>query len=203
MHSFRVVSVAVLASPILWTAVTSGPAPQQGSQAQRSFPEASQRGNTRIFYWGGNRSAGQLTVDYGQPPWKAAYNQTLQNLQKQRWRLGQNFWTNLDTNIDLTLGEAEVEAGYYYLALGQNEDQDYVLWVLDPAPIREQKLDSYHAWKTTGGIPVVLDHEDGQQPAQKLQIQLLLDPKERDEAQLVIRFGPHKLSAPITMYADA
>ncbi len=119
---------------------------------QRAFPELSSRGSTRIFYWGGNHSAGQVEIHYGQPPWKAEYEAKIPTLSGQRWRLGQNFWTTLDSNIDLQIGGVELLAGCWYLALERNSDGSFVLWALDPVEIRDAHLDAFEVAQTSGGL---------------------------------------------------
>ena len=45
-----------------------------------------------------------LSVDYGQPPWKQQYADAIGSEKSvgKRWRFGADFWTTLDTNVDLT-----------------------------------------------------------------------------------------------------
>ncbi len=176
----------------------SAPA-QSRDQTQRATPEVSQRGNARIFYWGQTGSVGQLTIDYGQPAWNQQFDAQWKQLQGKRWRLGQNHWTNLDTNIDLTIAGKRIRAGHYYMTLEQGGDGRFLLAFLDPVRVHKRKLDAFHSWKTSGGIQVLLDHEEVTNLASTLRIALAVSGKNDDEAALVIRFGPHELSAPITM----
>lgn len=164
---------------------------------QQAYPETSTRGNARIFYWGGNSSAGQLVIDYGTPVWKDAYDQQFENLR--RWRFGQNFWTNLDTNIDLVIGSAEVLAGYYYLALERQAGQDFELIILDPEEVRDAKLDSFHAHLTEGGIRVPLKHETVDSAVNKLTVNLKVVAGKQDRALLEILFGKHRMTVPVEM----
>ena len=174
---------------------------QQGvpRAAQRPFPEQTARGSTRIYYWGGNHSGGQAQIHFGQPQWHDSYDEKLDSLSGKRWRLGQNFWTTLDTNLDLAFGEIEVLAGCWYLALERNVDGSYVLWVLDPVEIRDAHLDAFQVDQTKGGLAIALEHKAVAVKAEKLQIRLDLDATRKDGAKLVIHFGKHELSAPLTM----
>lgn len=178
---------------------------QEGRPAsgQKAYAETSQRGNARIFFWGDNHSIGQLAVDYGQPMWSDRWQQMLEGEQMQgkRWRLGQNFWTNLDSNVPLTLGEQRIEAGYWYLSMEHRGDDGFVLWILDPAQVREQKLDAYHAHKTRGGIEVPLVHSESGELRERLTIRLDLDPEQGASAAVLrIEFGPHRLEVPVFMH---
>ena len=86
-----------------------GPTPQ--GREQTAYSEHSERGSARIFYWGGDRSAGQLVIDYGRPAWQQKYQDSFESdeIDGRRWRLGQNHWTKLDTNIPKVLRVEEVE----------------------------------------------------------------------------------------------
>lgn len=170
--------------------------------AQRAFPETSTRGNARIFYWGGDRSAGQLTIDYGQPAWKDAYDAQIEAQRGVRWRLGQNFWTNLDSNIDFKAGDVEVLAGHYYLVLERTVDGAFLLWLLDPVEIRDAHLDSFHAARTTGGLALPLAHREVATKSGELTMRLDVDAQKKDGAKLVIQFGRHELSADLTLVPD-
>ena len=85
----------------------------------------------------------------------AATSRSWKKPSKPRWRFGENFWTTLDTNMDLVLGGVEVPTGYYYIVV-QHHERGLELVLLDPAEIRKQHLDAYEAPKTTGGIRVPL-----------------------------------------------
>lgn len=178
---------------------------RQAPQAQNSYNEVSQRSNTRIFYWGPKGSEptggsiGQLAIDYGQPPWKEAYDKAVEEQRDQRWRFGQNFWTNLDTNIDLTISEVDVPTGYYYLVLEHTTADEWLMWAIDPDEARAQHLDAYHARLTTGGIKIPLEYERVDAKTDVLKVTLRRRPTERDLATLEVRFGPHRLTADVEM----
>lgn len=167
---------------------------------QRPFAEASSRGNARIFYWGGDRSAGQLSIDYGQPAWKPEFDAALEKRKGVRWRLGQNAWTSLDTNIDLRAGAVEILAGHYYLVLERGAaDGAFTLWLLDPVEIRDARLDAFQADRTSGGIAVPMTLRKAAASSGRLVIRLDLDPARKDGARLVVHFGPHELTADLTL----
>jgi hypothetical protein len=175
-------------------------AAQTVDQTQRAVTEASQRGNARIFYWGQTGSVGQLNVDYGQPKWNAQFEAQWQQLQGKRWRMGRNHWTNLDTNIDLTLGGVKLPAGHYYMTLEQDKEGQFQLTFLDPAKAHARKLDAFDAWKTVGGIQVAMKRQELEPAAPSLTIALPVSGQNDNKASLVIRFGPHQFTAPIVMH---
>ncbi|MCA8954969.1 MAG: cupin domain-containing protein [Planctomycetes bacterium] len=175
--------------------MAAGPRPTE----QTPYPETSQRGNTRIFYWFGPSSAGQVSIDFGQPRWKAQYGAFLTKPSGRRWRFGQNFWTTLDTNMPLRIGGVDVPVGAHYLVLEHTAPDGLRLVLLSPTEIRKQRLDAYQAPSTRGGlsIPLVLDR--AQRTAPRLDLELSIDRAQRDRGTLTVRFGPHRLTAPVEM----
>jgi hypothetical protein len=168
------------------------------AQEVRRFGGEFPRMSTRIAYFGPNSSEGQLAIDYGQPEWKPEYETQFDELTKgKRWRLGNNFWTTLDAHLDLVIAGTEVEAGYYYLVLKRSEADEWHLVLLDPKEIQAKKMDAFMAEQTTGGIEAPLTWERLEGSAQKLEITLLPDENDLKKARLEIRWGMHKLSAPI------
>ena len=173
----------------------AGPVPTE----QTPYPETSSRGATRIFYWFGPDSAGQVHIDHGRPHWSPAYEKFLNAPAASRWRCGENFWTTLDTNIDLVVGGVAVPVGMYYVVLQHLADRGPELVLLDPQVVRRQRLDAYEADKTSGGIVVPLRHEAASLPASRLQFELTVDRSRRDRGELRLHFGPHLLRADVEL----
>jgi hypothetical protein len=169
---------------------------------QTSYDEGSERGCARIFYWFGPDSAGQLMIDHGQPLWQDAFSKFLQKPAGRRWRLGENFWTTLDTNMPLQLGGVDVPVGQYYCVLENDAKAGPRLVLLDPQAVRKQRLDAFEAPKTTGGILVPMQVGKRDDAAPRLHILLEVDAADGDRATLRIRFGPHELTAPVVMHPD-
>lgn len=169
---------------------------------QTPFPEASLRGNTRIFYWFGDDSAGQVAIDFGRPRWRPAYARFLEQPSGQRWRLGENFWTTLDTNIRLTLGGVDVPVGQYYCVLVNNPGAGPQLVLLDPVAVRTKRLDAYEANETAGGLVVPLQKARGERSVEELELELTVDAAAKDQGELAIRFGPHVFTAAIRMHVQ-
>lgn len=176
--------------------MVAGPVPTE----QTPYPETSARGSTRIFYWFGPNSAGQVQIDYGRPQYQPAYSQFLTQPTGQRWRFGQDFWTRLDSNIDLTIGGLTLPAGYYYLVLENTKEHGVRLIALDPAEVRKQQLDAYEAPKTTGGIAIPLESGHTKQPSERLAIELSVDRTKKDEGLLEVVFGLNRFWAKVTLH---
>lgn len=173
-----------------------GPVPT----AQTPYPETSARGCTRIFYWFGPDSAGQVAIDHGQPRWQDAFDKFLRQPSGVRWRLGENFWTTLDTNIALCIGGVEVPVGQDDCVLQNQKQGGLQLVLLDPQLVRQRRLDAYEAAKTEGGIVVPLTLQQAAVPATRLSFELTVDRAQKDHGALAIRFGPHELHAEVVLH---
>jgi hypothetical protein len=139
---------------------------------------------------------GVVTVGYGQPEWKPEYVEQFDAVTKgKRWRLGRNWWTTLDTNIALTLGELTIEPGDYYLVGERPADsEDWHLRILDPAAVRTLQLDPVMAFETTGGQSVKLKHELTESVNELMAIEIYPDESDSDAAMLTAWWGNHRLS---------
>lgn len=168
------------------------------AQEVQRFGGESVRVSTRIAYFGKNSSAGQLAIEYGQPEWKDEYETQFDELTRgKRWRFGNNFWTTLDTHLDLTIAGTKVAIGYYYLVLERSQGDDWSLVLLDPKEIQAKKLDAFQAELTTGGIVVPLNWEQTEDISEKLIIKLAPSEGKLDKGTLRIGWGKHKLTADI------
>ena len=83
-----------------------------GQQAKKGLsPEGGdvdERGSARVLYWDldNDHSAGQFAVNYGRPGWKKEYEDPAKfdaMTKGKVWRMGSNFWTELDTCLPLKI----------------------------------------------------------------------------------------------------
>ncbi len=147
---------------------------------------------------------GLVTVAYGQPEWKPEYVEQFDAMTKgKRWRFGRNWWTTLDTNTPLVLGDVAIEPGDYYLVVERPADSpdndDWYLLVLDPAPVRALQLDPVMAFETTGGRRVKLTHELTESTNELMAIEIYPDEEDSSQAMLAAWWGNHRLSAPLRL----
>lgn len=179
---------------------TGGMAAYPPPTEQTPFPETSHRGNTRIFYWFGPDSAGQVAIDFGRPRWQAAFAKFVEQPAGRRWRLGENFWTTLDTNMALQIGGVDVAVGQYYCVLVNTRDGGPQLLLLDPNEARKQRLDAFEANKTQGGLAIPLQLTKAETAADELDLELTVDATTKDRGALTIRFGPYRLTTAVLMH---
>jgi hypothetical protein len=154
----------------------------------------------RMVLFGGKGSLGGVSISYGQPRWNDSYEQHLASpkSENRRWRFGKDEWTTLDTSVPLTLGDQQLAAGVYYLTLERRGDQ-FLLAALDPTSVHAQTIDPYLAHQTKGGTEVAMKHETVDEVSKVLDIRLLETMGSPGAGELVIRFGPHKLSTKVAL----
>jgi tetratricopeptide (TPR) repeat protein len=154
---------------------------------------------TRLMYWDGSKSPGQLSISYGAPEWKDQYEKAIADSKyiDRRWRLGKDTWTSLDTTLPVTIGDAKLEPGLYYMTLERDSDGEFKLTFLDPVVVRAAQIDPYLAEKTSGGITTKLSQAKSEKVAERLVISLQADDDKLTSGTLKIRFGPHELEAPV------
>jgi tetratricopeptide (TPR) repeat protein len=170
------------------------PAPLQ------AFVQNVDRKNARIAWFGKAGSPAQISLDYSPVPWKDQYEAAFASgsYQGKKWRLGSNFWTRIDTWVDLHFGDVVVPAGYYYLTLEQRDANTFVLALHDPATIKKNKIDAFQADRVQGGIEVKMQHSASEKIAKELDIALQLEAGSKQDGELTIAFGGHKLTTAFT-----
>lgn len=186
-------------SPPLEEAVVTEPEERDG-QIQ-AFAAEAPRVSTRIAYYRDTEppsSPGELAINYGQPRWKSEYEGKFDELtQGKRWRFGNNFWTSLDTNLEITISGTGISPGHYYLALERSTEDQWYLLLLDPETIRAEKLDAFFVDEAPPGIRVPLQWMRAAEGTDKLTVRLLSDEDEMSKATLEIQWGKHRLLAPV------
>ena len=170
----------------------------------QAFVQAVPRKNARIAWFGRDGSPAQIALDYSPVEWKADYEQKFASgaFRGKKWRLGSDFWTRLDTWVELRFGDVVVPAGYYYLTLEQRDADTVVLALHDPAAIRKQRIDGFQADQVKGGIEVPMKHGTSESVAASLDIALALQEGSQRDGELTIAFGGHRLIAPFRATVD-
>lgn len=158
-----------------------------------SFPRMS----TRVLYFGENAPLGQISIQYGQPVWKPEYENLLTESRDTSQRLGSDFWTCLDTDMDLTIGGAPVPKGQWYLGLRIDTEGRPHLMVMEAAAVRAQKADASQTQMFLAKINAPLQHSRTEQQVDRLTIALSTEGKPTGEAELIVTWGKHKLTAPV------
>ncbi len=115
------------------------------------------------------------------------------------WRMGSNFWTELDTSVPLKIAGKEVGVGSYYLGLHRSEDgSHWSLAFIDPAAVRSAGLDAFEVQKAQVAFEAPM--ASGKPPAakaEKLTITLSYPKTNPRHVTLKVAWGTLALTAPI------
>jgi Protein of unknown function (DUF2911) len=172
--------------------------------------ESMDRGYSSISYWtnredGVEIGGGRISVEHGKPAWKAELDTpeafdaaTVGKL----WRLGNNKWTTLDTNLPLRFGDRRIDPGIYYLVLERPTKDSWQLAFVNPAAVRPKLIDAWGTQARPKEIPILfsvpLTYSQGEKKGE-LDITLGLDEGDMAKGWLRIEWGPHRLETPLSV----
>jgi len=165
--------------------------------------EPDERASARVLYWDqdANAAAGQFAINYGRPVWKKDYEDPAKFDAMTRgkvWRMGSNFWTNLDSQLHLKISGKDVPPGYYYLGLQRSADgTTWSLAFFDPARIRAAHVDAFDIAKAHWQFQVPMKLEESSNTAEKLTITLARSKINLYDVTLRVAWGKTVLTAPI------
>ncbi len=161
-----------------------------------------QRAWARVLYSNraDNTFPGQFSISYGQPEWRSEYGDpaTFDRMTKGRvWRMGNNFWTVLDTNLPLRIAGKDIAVGAYYLGAHRSEDGDtWSLAFMDPVKIRRARLDASEIAKATIDFMVPVTVAQVEEATAELVISLNTE-DDLTDVTLKVLWGNLQLTAPI------
>jgi hypothetical protein len=182
---------------------TSAAQAQQRPKIIAFGSDSPERGTTRVGYWNNekNQGAGQFAIDHGKPVWKKDYEDQAKfdaMTKGKVWRLGENFWTTLDTDMPLTVAGKTVPAGAWYLGVERSTDgAQWNLVFIDPAKARAAHLDASEIGRAPIEIKAPLTLEQVTDSKDKLSIDLIFKTPNIGDVTLRIQWGKLLLSAPI------
>jgi len=165
--------------------------------------DADDRGSARVLYWDLDRkgSAGQFAVNYGRPVWKKDYEDPAKfdpMTKGKVWRMGSNFWSELDTCLPLKISGKSVGVGLYYLGLRRSEDgSKWSLVFIDPAKVRQMKLDGFEIQKAPILFEAPMSTDKAAVPTEKLTITMSYKKEDYRHVTMKVVWGNLALSAPI------
>jgi Protein of unknown function (DUF2911) len=197
MRTFRwLIVLGLLSAPTFAGQAKKGIAPEGGG--------VDDRGSARVLYWNqdANAAAGQFAVNYGRPVWKKEYEDpaTFDKMTKgQVWRMGSNFWTELDTCLPLKVGGKSVSPGLYYLGLHRSADgEKWSLAFIDPAKVRAAHLGAYDIRKAPIWFEAPATFKKAATPlAEKLTIHMVYTKADDRHVTLELTWGNMEITAPI------
>jgi hypothetical protein len=180
------------------------------AHAQQSKPvvvaeggQPDDRASARVLYWNTVKrgGAGEFAINYGRPVWKSDYEDPAKfdaMTKGKTWRMGSNFWTDLDTCVPLKISGRNVPVGHYYLGLHRSEDgMKWSLAFIDPAKVRAIRLDAFNIEKAPIEFEVPKSPGKALEKAEKLTIELTYPESNIRSITLHVTRGTLALTAPI------
>lgn len=162
------------------------------------------RGSARLLYWNetADEAAGQIAVNYGRPVWRTDYEDlaTFDSITKGKvWRMGSNFWSNLYTDLPITISGKAIKPGLYFLGLQRSADgSSWSLAFIDPIKVRKAHLDAFQIQRAPVEFTAPMDTEvAGSNTVEKLTVVLAVLKNDPRKVTLKISWGHLKLSAPV------
>ncbi len=162
------------------------------------------RGSARVLYWNAaaNAAAGQFAVNYGRPVWRKEYDDpaAFDKMTKGRvWRMGSNFWTELDTCLPLKIGGVSVKPGLYYLGLRRSEDgSKWSLAFIDPAKVRAAHIDAFDIRKAPIWFEAPVNFKKASAMlADKLTLRMVYTKEDSRHVTMELAWGNMEISVPI------
>jgi hypothetical protein len=161
------------------------------------------RASSRVLYWNTkvDAAAGQFAINYGRPMWKKAYEDQAKfdEMTKGKvWRMGSNFWTNLDTCLPLKISGRGIAVGSYYLGLHRSADGSrWSLAFIDPTKVRRARLDAFQIEKALIEFEAPMSTEKATGTVEKLTITLSYPKDNPKNVRMKVTWGNLALAAPI------
>ena len=162
------------------------------------------RGSARLLYWNetADEAAGQIAVNFGRPVWRKDYEDpaTFDAMTKGKvWRMGSNFWSNLYTDLPITISGKSIKPGLYFLGLRRSPDgSSWSLAFIDPVKVRKAHLDAFQIQRATVEFTAPMNTEAaGPGTVEKLTIVLTAPKNDPKNLALKVSWGHLALSAPL------
>ena len=162
-----------------------------------------ERAAARVLYWNMKEDipAGQFVFDYGRPVWNQKYEDPAKfdaMTKGKVWRMGNNFWTLLDTSLPLKISGKNVSVGYYYLGLRRSQDgAEWSLAFIDPAKVRLARLDGFVIDEATVEFEAPVSVEKNAAITEKLTITLTYTEDAPTKVIMRLAWGNLLVTAPI------
>ena len=162
------------------------------------------RASARLLYWNSTAkaAAGQVAVNYGRPVWKKEYEDPgkFDAMTKGKvWRMGSNFWSNLYTDLPISIAGKSINPGTYFLGLKRSADgSSWSLAFIDPDKVRKARIDAFDIRKASVEFTAPMTMGSAASDAvEKLTITLTHPESDMRDATLKVAWGHLALSAPV------
>lgn len=170
------------------------------AQKVQVFGGKQERAATTAVLFGDNIMAG-MSIVYGQPMWKAEYDQMLDKLKGKTNRLGKDWWTTFTTSIDIDLGGTKIGAGSYVLGIRCDAEGKFHLVGMEATGAMKKGLTPFgpQEWKPDFAVPLELHKGANEASVEKLEMELKVDAEDPTKGMFTMSWGKHKLTAPLAL----
>jgi DUF2911 family protein len=171
-------------------------------------PALGERGTSRVLYWNQDKdiAAGAITVDFGRPVWRKEYEESgrFDAMTKGKvWRLGNNYWTILDSNLPIKVGGRDIPIGLWYLGLDRSADgKTWSLAFIDPVKARRGRHDGFTMEPVPVEFKVPMTTAQPAGVTEKLTMTLSAAKEDMKKVTLRIAWGRVELTAPIQVVLE-
>lgn len=188
--------------PILSTFLTAlALAAPAAAQKVQVIDHAGERANAIMLFFG-DSVQGAISIDHGQPMWKASYDGMRDQLKGHLCRLGNNWWTTMTTSADLEMGGKTIHAGAWLLALSCDDDGKFALAFLDAKKGMKQGAMPWPQdgkfqmnWKPDFTVPLEFKANANGTPVEKMTMTVKADGGDLGKCTFALDWGPHKLTS--------
>jgi hypothetical protein len=171
-------------------------------------PALGDRGTSRVLYWNQDKdvAAGAITVDFGRPEWRKEYEEAgrFDLMTKGKvWRLGNNYWTILDSNLPIKIARRDIPIGLWYLGLDRSPDgKTWSLAFIDPVKARRGRHDGFTMETVPVDFKVPMTTAQPAGLTQKLTMTLTASKEDMKKVTLRISWGRVELTAPVQVLLE-
>ncbi len=166
--------------------------------AKPSAVQTLERAASRVLFFGNQTIAAQYSISYGSPTWKDEFEKQASKVPDgKRIRFGKDFWTTLETNVPLTMGDVRLAPNYYYLALERAGD-GFNIVAYDAGELRNKRINSFEP-PEEGGIVIPTRVEKGDDVEDELMMDFVVD-NGSGSTHLEVTWGPYTMTVPVAAH---
>ena len=172
------------------------------AQQLNGMSVSSTRGETRIMVATADFSTFSMaSLTYGQPEWKAEYDNMLDKVKGKMNRLGKDGFTTLICFSELEIGGAKIPAGSYIVALHCDKDGKFALAFLDSTKAMKEKVFPGADFKADVLAPVTLNKDSAKEAVSKMTMTFDAPKDGGGKGTFTLAWGKHTVTAPVTLHA--
>ncbi len=170
--------------------------------AQYFSSVASEPRRTARATWLGMSGEQSVTLEYGQPKWRADHERVLQQLSAGPLILGKGALTTLRTDVDLAFGEQKLARGRWYVGARHTEQRggSLALFAADRIDASGRGTTAILATEPDLLVPMLMAREE--EPVELFEITLSESKATPHNLALAIAWGPYRMGTAIAAAFD-